>query len=150
MLDKLKKLFELDAPLENPAESYRRAQLAATALLLEVSHSDHQSSEIEVATILAIVRDIFDISESEIELFFSEAEQHKHDSTSLYEFTGIVNSAFDNHQKYELVCQLWRVAYADGKLDRYEDHTIRKVAELIYVSHSDFIKAKLEVAATQE
>jgi hypothetical protein len=37
------------------------------------------------------------------------------------------------------------VAYADQHLDRYEDHLVRKVADLIHVRHSDFIRTKLEV-----
>ena len=45
----------------------------------------------------------------------------------------------------ELIKNMWEVAYADGNLDRYEEHLIRRVAELLYVSHSDFIKTKLAV-----
>lgn len=153
MFNKLKQLIEdslSDNSLcEGQQTPKRLANLAATALLLEVSHADHCMDEEETSTILNIVRDVFEIAESDITEFFSEAEQRKHDSTSLYEFTGVINASFSESQKYNLVRQLWCVAYADGKLDRYEDHTIRKVAELIYVSHSDFIKAKLEVSAGQ-
>jgi uncharacterized tellurite resistance protein B-like protein len=38
------------------------------------------------------------------------------------------------------------VAYADGDLDKYEEHLIRRVAELIYVPHEEYIRAKLAVA----
>jgi uncharacterized tellurite resistance protein B-like protein len=38
---------------------------------------------------------------------------------------------------------MWEVAYADGRVDRYEDHMIRKVADLLYLSHNDFIRMKL-------
>ena len=31
-----------------------------------------------------------------------------------------------------------------NQIDKYEDYTIRKIADLIYVKHSDFIKAKHE------
>ncbi|MEM1153413.1 MAG: TerB family tellurite resistance protein [Pseudomonadota bacterium] len=46
-------------------------------------------------------------------------------------------------QKLELIGSMWRVAYADGRLDKYEEHLIRQVAELCYVSHEDYIKSKL-------
>ena len=37
---------------------------------------------------------------------------------------------------------LWHVALADGEIDKYEDHLVRKVADLIYVPHLSFIRAK--------
>jgi len=153
MFNKLKQLIEVSlagsGPDSTPQNQQRLSQLAATALLLEVGHADHHMAPEETAEILSIVQETFAINDQDIEEFFSDAEQQKHDSTSLYEFTGIINSSFDERQKYELIGQLWRIAYIDGEVDRYEDHTIRKVAELIYVSHSDFIKAKLEIASSQ-
>jgi len=39
---------------------------------------------------------------------------------------------------------MWAVAYANGNLDKYEEHLIRRVAELTYVAHEDYIRAKLD------
>lgn len=144
MFSKLKKLFET-----NPSGDTRDphlAHLAATALLLEVCHADHYEDPDEINSILNTAQTTFSISDDEIEQFFSDAELSKHDATSLYEFTDVINGHYDEKQKYNLICELWRVAYADGSLDRYEDHMIRKIAELIYVSHAEFIKAKLHIA----
>ena len=44
-----------------------------------------------------------------------------------------------------MIEDLWRIAYSDERIDKYEDYVIRKVADLIYVTHSDFIKSKLKV-----
>ena len=65
-------------------------------------------------------------------------------ATSLYPFTGLINQHFSPEQKAQVVEALWRVAYADGTLDKYEEHLVRKVAELIHVSHSTFIRTKLK------
>lgn len=150
MFSKLKQLIESGleeaSGKDDTKPSTRLAHLAATALLLEVGHADHHMDVKETAAILSSVKQVFGIDESDIEKFFSEAEQQKHDSISLYEFTDVINREFDEAAKYELICELWRVAYSDGELDRYEDHTIRKIAELIYVSHSEFIRAKHLVA----
>ena len=51
-------------------------------------------------------------------------------------------------EKFVLIKTLWRVAAADGDIHRYEDHLIRRIADLLYVPHSDFIRAKLEVLGT--
>jgi uncharacterized tellurite resistance protein B-like protein len=46
--------------------------------------------------------------------------------------------------------QLWLIAYADGVIDKYEEAAIRKASELLYVSHSDFIRAKFAAEATSK
>ena len=56
-----------------------------------------------------------------------------------------MNSSYDYPQRVQLIENLWRVAFADHKVDRYEDNLIRRIADLIYVNHTDFIKCKLKV-----
>ena len=46
-------------------------------------------------------------------------------------------------QKLQLIDSMWSVAFADGNLDKYEEHLIRQVAELTYVPHPDYIRSKL-------
>ena len=48
-------------------------------------------------------------------------------------------------EKVGLIENMWRIAFSDEQLDKYEEHLIRKISDLIYVSHSDFIKTKLNV-----
>jgi uncharacterized tellurite resistance protein B-like protein len=73
------------------------------------------------------------------------AEGEARRATSLYEFTSLINADYSYAERVELVESLWEVAYADQHLDRYEDHLVRKGADLIHVRHSDFIRTKLEV-----
>ena len=68
------------------------------------------------------------------------------ESTSLYEFTRVINDYYSAEQKLELVASMWAVAYADGDLDKYEEHLIRQVAELTYVPHQEYIRLKLEAS----
>jgi uncharacterized tellurite resistance protein B-like protein len=35
------------------------------------------------------------------------------------------------------------VAFADGHLDKHEEGIIRRVADLLHILHSDFIRCKL-------
>ena len=141
MLNQLKKLFAI-SPTEQAVPPQRLAELAATALLLEVSHADHHVDTAETEAILAIAQKTFNLADQELVDFFSTAELKKSDSISLYEFTDVINQDFGTSQKFQLIIDCWRIAYVDGNIDRYEDHTIRKIAELIYVSHSDFMRAK--------
>ena len=51
----------------------------------------------------------------------------------------------DREEKVRVLEYLWQIAYADNVLDKYEEHAIRKVADLLYLSHADFITAKQRV-----
>ena len=73
------------------------------------------------------------------------AEAQASQATSLYEFTRLINDEYDYDEKLRLIENMWRIAFSDDELDKYEEHLIRKVSELIYVSHSDFIRLKLKV-----
>ena len=82
---------------------------------------------------------------ADIDTLISDAETATRAASSLFEFTHIINKHCDYQQKLSLVNNLWRIAYTDGKLDKYEEHIIRKIADLIHVSHVDFILEKIAV-----
>jgi uncharacterized tellurite resistance protein B-like protein len=143
MLQKLRAL--LTAPATSDEAIERRLQLAAAALLIEIGKADYQRDPREQAAILHAVGTAFALTPAALAELMEDAETTSHQATSLYEFTNLVNQHYSEAEKQQLIRQLWRVAGADGNIDKYEDHLIRRIAELIYVSHSQFIRAKLEV-----
>lgn len=146
MFGKLAGLFSsTDTPTETDAQQL--SQLAATALLVELCRADNSVDEVEIAEVISIAQSTFDLSKQEAEQLLGQAQQKNQQATSLFEFTEVINSQLDKAAKYQLIKNIWQVAYADKKIDQHEDHLIRKVADLIYVSHSDFIRAKHEVLA---
>ena len=72
-----------------------------------------------------------------------DARERVEGATSLYDFTKVINDHCSPDQKLQLISAMWTVAYADGDLSKYEEHLIRQVADLTYVSHSDYIHCKL-------
>nr|WHW29745.1 putative TerB family tellurite resistance protein [uncultured bacterium] len=144
MLKKLSALF--NGAETKAAPSAHDLELAAAALLVEVCHADHDADARETAAIVEIAKTTLHLNEQEARQLLDDAAQRKSSATSLYEFTDLLNRHIDKVEKVSLVEDCWRVAFADGNIDRYEDHMIRKIAELLYVSHSDFIRAKLRVA----
>ena len=90
------------------------------------------------------MKETYDIDDIIIDELISDAKKTVDESTSLYEYTRVVNDEFEYSDKLELLSRIWRLAFADGNLDKYEDHLIRKISDLIHISHSDFIKIKLE------
>jgi uncharacterized tellurite resistance protein B-like protein len=120
-----------------------RLRLAVAALLVEVLRADYDVSAPERRQVLASIREVLQLGEEEAEQLLSLAEEEIDKSHDLYQFTSQVNRAFSAGQKQRLVEQLWRVAQADEIIHKYEEHIIRRVADLLHVSHSGFIAAKL-------
>ncbi len=120
-------------------------QLATTALLIEMSRSDADVSEIEEKAIARIVRERFSLEDAELDKLLSKADARADEVISLYEFTRSLNDHLTMDEKVHVVEMLWQVAWADERIDKYEDYLVRKVAELLYVPHPEFIKAKLRV-----
>ena len=105
--------------------------------------ADYDIKDNERSAIMRALRASFLLSESEAREVLHEAEEQALHATSLYDFTSLVNDKFSYEDKVQIVANMWQVAYADGDLDKYEEYIIRKVADLLYVAHSDFIRAKL-------
>jgi uncharacterized tellurite resistance protein B-like protein len=130
---------------EAPSSAMSRVDLTCAALLVEVMNSDHELDEREHREFMAVLQQSYNIAESDLEELTQLAKDEAFEATSLYEFTKLINDSYDYEQKVGLIENMWRIAFSDKRLDKYEDHLIRKVSELIYVSHSDFIKTKLKV-----
>ena len=145
MIDAIRKYFErrIGAATAPASSDARRVQVATAALLFEMMRMDEQMHEAERATIADAVRRALGVSEAETAELLQLAEAEAQQATDYFQFTSLINQSFTPEQKEHIVEQLWRVAYADGNLHRYEEHLVRKIAELIYVPHAAFIAAKL-------
>ena len=146
MLDSIKRFFDANVTAatqaSNPADQERAYQLATAALLIEMTRADHDVKSAERSAVTQAVQRAFGLDTSQTEELVALAEQEADAATSLYEFTRLINRHFDAKQKEHIVELLWHVALADGEIDKYEDHLVRKVADLIYVPHLSFIRAK--------
>lgn len=148
MLDSITSFFEQFLKPEaeaSPEDHEQTLRLATAALLIELSQSDSEVDERETERLMAILESRFNLEKAELDQLLELAREEARDATSLYQFTRLFNEAYEYDEKVTLVTHLWEVAYADGKLDRYEEHLIRRVADLLYVSHSDYIRSKLLV-----
>lgn len=148
MIRSIKEFFEDRlAAHSNESDEDRicRIQLASAALLMELINTDRHVDEREEAEFAAILRETLSLDEETLAEITELAHQEARQATSLYEFTSLVNDGYAYGDKVQLIENMWRIAWADGELDKYEEQMIRRTAELIYVSHSDFIRTKLQV-----
>lgn len=145
MFLKLKQFFITQLVLEDEKDEQTQLQLAAAALLIELSRADYHRDPEEQRTIENALRKSFGLDEQQLAELVALAEDENRDATSLYQFTSLIKDHYSAEQRYDLVKMLWEVALADGEISKYEDYLIRKIADLIYLPHSEFIRAKLEV-----
>ena len=89
------------------------------------------------------VREKFNLSEHEAQAIFNLAEQEVSTANDYYQFTSLINRHFDQQHKQHIVELMWRMAYADAELGAHENHVLRRVAELLHVTHGDYIAAKM-------
>jgi uncharacterized tellurite resistance protein B-like protein len=144
MLTKLQKFFDLylnkDIKAEIPLQ--RRLQMASAALMVEMLHVDEQVTTEEDEKLRLLLEQRFNLDSSEIESLIDLAHNEKHEATDYYQFTSLLNEHYSQQQKIDLVEDLWQLAYADHELDKYEEHLLRRLAELLHVPHQDYIRTK--------
>lgn len=148
MIEAIKNFFDKNLAQRDDEPQFQhlsKIQLACAALLIEVMNSDHKQDAREQAEFIDVLKRSLNPDPDKLEEIAALARREAQQATSLFEFTQLINENYGYEEKLELMENMWRVAYSDGNLDRYEEHLIRKVSELIYVSHSDFIRTKLKI-----
>jgi uncharacterized tellurite resistance protein B-like protein len=141
LINNIKEFFSSEINNPNGDEGHQQS-LAAASLMVEVMVIDRDTSDKELTKIKEILKSQFELKDHEIQKLLELAKQEVKDATSLYQFTRLINDHFDYQKKKKLIGSLWHVAFADDVLDKHEEAIIRRIADLIYISHSDFIKTK--------
>ena len=118
---------------------------ACAALLIETALADKVFKAEEIDSMKNTLREVYEIDEKDLNELITESEKKVSESTSLYEYTRLINDLCDYQDKLKLINNLWAIAFADKHLDKYEEYLIRKISDLLHVSHSDFIQQKLNV-----
>lgn len=131
-----------DTAQRDPAYAQR---IAAAVLMLEIAHADNIHADVEYQTIRSELKRCFDLDSAAVEELLSAAQPEADAAASLYDFFKILNGGLDANEKREVIEMLWQVAYADQEIAADEEALLRRIADLLYLSHSDFIRAKLAV-----
>lgn len=145
MLNSLKEFFKQN--LSDTNEVFyngpsRSVELAAAVLMVEISLADSSLDDEEQLLITKILREEFRLTAEEALEIFSLAEKESDHAVSIHEFTKLINDSMSAEDKVRILELLWKVAFADSVLDKYEEYYVRKIADLLYISHKDYIRAK--------
>jgi uncharacterized tellurite resistance protein B-like protein len=143
----LKKLVDLLYGTAVPEDPQRRVQRAACVLLLEAAHADNLLMENELAEVNRAVMERFGLSEQEALDLIEESEAVRESSNDLWQFARTINESLSVAEKIGLLEDVWRVIYADGRLQNHEDYLAHKLIDLLRLNHQQFINAKLKILA---
>ena len=132
------------APAAVQRDSEQALRMATAALLMEVARADHDIKDEEREAVRRIIENYYSVSPEQARELAAAAESHADDATSLFPFTRLITSECSMEDRIRIVRMLWEVSCADGHIDAHEEHLVRKVADLLYVPHSVFIRAKLQ------
>jgi uncharacterized tellurite resistance protein B-like protein len=145
MLRALAKLFGRDDEVEDEQSREHSIRLATALLLVEVARADYTEELVEGEAIARLLRDHFELSEAEVDLLTRQARDEADRTASLQGFTRRLHEELELSEKHAIIEMLWRVAFADNRLSKYEDGLVRKIADLLYISHSDLIRIRNQV-----
>ena len=133
----VKPTTEIDA--ENREEALR---LATAVLMIDVARADDIFEESEFDRVLQLVEKNFKLTPEQAAALVNKADEKADDLVSAFEFTKILHEHLAQEEKARIVGMLWQIAYADGRLDKYEDSLVRKISDLLYVSRGRSMRLK--------
>ena len=133
------------ATISSSRISINKYHVASAALLVEVAKADGDFTSDERKRIIELLQKDYSLDEEYVSELLELSEQKVRDSISVYEFSSLINESFTRSEKVELIKNLWRVIYEDGRLDSHEDRLIKIIGSTLNVEHKDIIAAKLFV-----
>ncbi len=142
MFSKLKALFTEEE--KKPETKEHDISLAVTAVMIEIMNADDKLEDAEHQAIFTAIKKRFKLTHEEVEALMVEAKAAQDKAMDLHQFTSLIIDHFSTAERIDILKELWLVAMADGKVDSYEEHLIRKLAKLIGVYHGEFIQAKID------
>lgn len=147
MIAKLKHFFAALTVENNTAKDETSLQLACAVLLAEIMRADGQSDNNERTVIITQLSQHFTLSTTDLTELLNHAEQLSDQATDFYQFTSKINTNYTIEDKIKIVEMLWAVANADGEISAIEQHTIRKIADLLHLRHNEYVRSKLKITS---
>ncbi|RTQ98709.1 TerB family tellurite resistance protein [Halomonas nitroreducens] len=144
MIESLQRLFQdMMAVGEPPEKGEPTLALATAVLLCEVARADYHLDDRELARLREVLGQRFVLDLSALDALLAQAREEVDTAVDHHRFVSSVREHCDYNERFELVRLMWSLALVDGHKDPLEEHRIRRLAELLHVSHGDFIRAKL-------
>jgi uncharacterized tellurite resistance protein B-like protein len=147
-------LRTLTSLLERLAEPKQAGRLgedelrtASAALLVHAMAIDGTIREEEAEELRHVVGAHFGLDPDNVNRLLIEAERQERDAVDIYRFTSVLRDRLAMEEKREIIDMMWRVVFADGRLEALEDNLVWRTAELLGVPSRDRMQLKQMVRA---
>ena len=134
--------FKKEQEVTNTPTPNFEIELTASVLAYELARSDGKITKEELSVLMDEIENIANKVGKSKEEIFEIIEIYSKDSVSFYEFVEDINKNYSKEEKLDLIRFMWRMAYADNKLDVDEERLIRRMADLINIKDIDILKLK--------
>jgi uncharacterized tellurite resistance protein B-like protein len=114
--------------------------------MIDVARADHVFEEREFERVLQLVESHFELTPEDAAELVNIANDKAEELTSAYEFTSLLHQHLSADEEARVVRMLWKIAYADGRLDKYEDSLVLKISDLLHVSRGLVMRLKHDAA----
>jgi len=138
----LLKFLTISIEETTPEDMEHALRVATAVLLVEIARADFVVEPIERQRLRQLLKQEFQLTEIELDALLEEAEADADRLVSIQHTTRLLNEHYDHAMKRRVVEMMWRLVYADGEKSHYEEHLIRQVADLLYLSQNEFIQAR--------
>jgi uncharacterized tellurite resistance protein B-like protein len=125
-----------------------KLELAVAVLVHEARRADYDEAHLKESDAgVAALRDLLGVEAAQAAELLAEGREKAQHLTSFYAPVSVIKRESSMEQRIRLVEHLWRVSFADGLLNPYEDHYVRKIAHLLYVPNTDNMLARNKARA---
>src|SRR5688572_25786419 len=125
-----------------PAHERRHLQLAVAVLVHEARRADYAEGSEESAPAEHALAEMFGLGPRESAELLAQGRERAHQLNSLYAPVSVIKRDFTMEERVRLIEHLWRVTFADGRLDLDEDDDARELARLLYVPNAESMLAR--------
>jgi len=131
-----------DSAASGPEDRESALRMATAVLMLDVARADHVFEESEFDRVLNLIEAHFGLTPEEAAQLVNLASDRAEELISVHDFTQLLHEHLDEDEKAHIIALLWQIAYADGRLDKYEDSLVLKISDLLYVSRGRVMRLK--------
>ena len=127
----------------HPEEVKLTLPMAVAALMVQVVASNEHLEEAELQRTVTAIQEVLDISESDAAALISDAQEPPTTPMALRTLTDELKKDMTIEARISFIKQLWHIAHADGRADKFEEHDIQEIAQLLEVPYKELVSAQV-------
>ena len=130
---------------ESTSQNEHDDKIATSVLFLELAYADFNVTPEEEENIYSNLQKFFNLPKGEVEEIINIAKEKRNDRNDIWIFTNQIKKDFSRERKIKIIELLWQLVFSDGKMDKYEEALMRKISNLLGLTHGEMIQAKNKV-----